>query len=105
MIVAMPPEQTEIIYKYIMTASLWFLSVVITAWVGFRYGLRSQKEAAKLKARNDVFAIIDRIRADMEGTPDCWNPHSKIRGNWENHDSVLQPIRRESPNTNKKGIG
>ena len=58
----------------------WVLTSLISGWGGYRWGLRTQKEAARLKARNEVLAIIERIIADMEGNPDCWNPHSRIRG-------------------------
>jgi hypothetical protein len=58
----------------------WVLTTLISGFCGYRWGLRSQKEAARLKARNDVLAIIERIFADMETNGNCWNPHSKIRG-------------------------
>ena len=80
MIAEIPPEQIEVICKTTVTGALWFLSIVITAWVGFRYGLRSQKEATQLKARNAALAFIDRIAADFWDNRSLWNSHGKHSG-------------------------
>ena len=79
MIAEIPAPPTEQIYSQIVSGSLWFLSVVTTAWVSFRYGLRSQTHAALLAARNKVYQAIERIVSGMDSNTDCWNPHSKIR--------------------------
>jgi hypothetical protein len=55
---AIPPE------------ALWLFSLAAIGWIvgpllGFYFGRRSQKEAAKLKARNDALAAIDSIVIDI----------------------------------------
>jgi hypothetical protein len=59
MIADIPSEQIEVICKYAVVGLLWFLSVVITAWVGFRYGLRSQENAALLEDKLKIIPLID----------------------------------------------
>ena len=80
MIAEIPPAAFEIPQYALWMMAGWVLSTLITGFIGYRWGLKSQKEASRLKARNDVLAIIERILADMENNRDCWNPHSKIRG-------------------------
>lgn len=41
------------------------LGCLLTGAIGYRLGLRSQKESAKRAARNEVLTLIDRIVADM----------------------------------------
>jgi len=84
MIAEIPAGTFEIPQYALWTIGGWVLTTLISGFCGYRWGLRSQKEAARLKARNDVLAIIEKIVADMEGNRDCWNPHSKIRGELRN---------------------
>src|ERR1044071_8263993 len=79
MIAEIPPSTFEIPQYALWMISGWVLSALISGWVGYRWGLRSQKEAAKLKAKNEVYAIIDRIIADMENNRSCWGLESKAK--------------------------
>lgn len=77
MIAEIPTPQRGEIYEKIMTGALWFISIVVACWVSYRYGLRSQKEAARLKAKNAVCAFIDRIAADFWENRNLWSSYGK----------------------------
>ena len=79
MIAEIPASAFEIPQYALWMIASWILTTLISGFGGYRWGLRSQKEGAKLKARNEVLAIIERIFADMEENGNCWNPDSKIR--------------------------
>lgn len=74
-----PTPQAEEIYKHVVSGSLWFISVAVTAWVGYKYGLRSQDHAAKLSARNAALSVIDRISADLWDNRSMWPDESKSK--------------------------
>jgi hypothetical protein len=80
MISEIPASAFEIPQYALWMIAGWVLTTLISGFCGYRWGLRSQKEAARLKARNEVLAIIERILADIDDDSGCWNPHSRIRG-------------------------
>lgn len=67
-----PAQSSQDLNQYAIAGLFWILSVLITGWLSYRWGLRSQKEAAKLKARNEVYALIDRMLVGMPNTPALW---------------------------------
>jgi hypothetical protein len=60
------------IFRFVSALALSAFSL----WFGYRRGVRSQKEAAKLKAKIDVLAIVDRLAADIERLLDLFQLHS-----------------------------
>jgi len=77
MIAEIPAPEIEKICQQIVSGSLWFISVAITAWVSYRYGLRSQNHAARLAAKNAACAYIDRIAADFWDNRNLWSSYGK----------------------------
>ena len=51
----------------------------ISSYFAYRWGLHSQEEAAKLKARNDALSIIDRISAEIWDNRSMWGLESKSK--------------------------
>ena len=75
----MPSSALEIPQYALWMLAGWVLSCLISGWGGYRWGLRAQEEAEKLKARIDVLSIADSILADMWDNRDLWNPEGKRR--------------------------
>jgi hypothetical protein len=55
----------------------WVLTALISGFSGYRWGLRSQQQAARLHAKNAACAFIDRIAADFWDNPSLWSSHGK----------------------------
>jgi hypothetical protein len=51
----------------------------ISSYFAYRWGLRSQEQAAKLKARNEAISIIDRILAEIWDNRSMWGGESKSK--------------------------
>ena len=79
MITEIPPAAFEIPQYALWMMSGWILSSLITGLIGYRWGLKSQKEAARLKSRNDACAIIDRILADIWDNRSMWGDECKSK--------------------------
>lgn len=44
----------------------WILTCLISGWSGYRWGLRAQRDAEMLKAKNAIFAEIDKALVNAE---------------------------------------
>ena len=84
MIAEIPPGAFEIPDYALWTLAGWVLCCLLSGYGGYRWGLRSQREAEKLKARIEVLSMIDSILADMPENTDLWNNNSKRRGELRN---------------------
>jgi hypothetical protein len=79
MMAEIPPGAFQIPEYAIWMIGGWVLSSLISIYGGYRWGLCSQKEAAKLSARNAVFSYIDRIHADLWDNRSLWGDESKSK--------------------------
>jgi hypothetical protein len=61
------------------TLAGWVLSCLIFGWSGYCRGLRAQINSGKLKARNQVLAIIDRVMADTSNIFDLLHLYMSTR--------------------------
>jgi hypothetical protein len=65
MIAEIPTTQPDAGNSDLIAVCVAILPALITLWIGYRLGLRSQREAEKLKAKNCVLSVIDNIFADI----------------------------------------
>jgi hypothetical protein len=77
MIAEIPSGAFEIPQYALWMIGGWILTTLITGWLGYRSGLRSQRHAEKLKAKIDVLSMIDSIIADLWNDNRLWNPNVK----------------------------
>jgi hypothetical protein len=77
MISEIPANAFEIPQYALWMIAGWVLTSLISGFCGYRWGLRSQSQAARLTARNAVCAFIDRIAADFWDNPSLWSSHGK----------------------------
>ena len=63
MISEIPASAFEIPQYALWMIGGWVLTTLITGWLSYRSGLRSQRYAELLKAKNAAFAEIDQIRS------------------------------------------
>ena len=75
-----PPGAFQIPDYAIWMIGGWVLTALISGFSGYRWGLRSQKQAARLSARNAACAFIDRIAADFWDNPSLWSSYGKHSG-------------------------
>lgn len=61
-----PPRAFEIPDYALWTVAGWLLTVFLSGWSGYRWGLRSQRHAELLRAKNAAFADIDKTPADAK---------------------------------------
>ena len=66
MIAQIPADTREIPPYALWMLSGWILSTLISGWIGYRSGLRSQQQAELLKAKHAALCQIDRDRDALE---------------------------------------
>jgi hypothetical protein len=59
MIAQLPTQPDNSFTHYALLVLIWIVTTTASGWIGYHWGLRSQKELEKFKARNALIVMLD----------------------------------------------